>query len=148
VRKRKVRLHSQFPQLSTKSISDISEYESEEEDDANTGNERSEASKHAYRDETWSQKCFTYDPKPQAFVRRRGTQQFFHYMPTILQLFELFWPFNLLWKIVIETNHYAMKLLELKEIQGGVKMGDFDNCKIENIHGNSHIHGHEKTTKL
>jgi hypothetical protein len=26
----------------------------------------------------------------------KGTSQFFHYIPIVLQLFDLFWPFNLL----------------------------------------------------
>jgi hypothetical protein len=109
-RRRKVKSQSQFPELSAASSNDISEFESEEEDDGITRIEGTEALKHAYRDETWSQKCFTYDPKPREFLGRKGTQKFFECMPTILQLFELFWPFNLLCKIVMETNRYAQSL--------------------------------------
>jgi hypothetical protein len=71
-------------QLGTRSASEISEYEIEEEDNVNTWNVGSEALKHAYRDETWSQKCFTYDPKPQKFIGRRDTMQFFEHIPMIL----------------------------------------------------------------
>jgi hypothetical protein len=43
-------------------------------------------------------------------------------MPTILQLFELFWPFNLLRKIVIETNRYATESLDAHgSTRGGPK---------------------------
>jgi RES domain-containing protein len=48
--------------------------------------------------------------------------QFFEYIPIILQLFELFWPFNLFRKIVIETNRYAMERLDAKgTTRGGAK---------------------------
>jgi hypothetical protein len=33
-------------------------------------------------------------------------------MPTILQLFEVFWPLALMQNIVIETNRYAMERLD------------------------------------
>jgi hypothetical protein len=45
---------------------------------------------HEYWDDTWSQKCFTYNPKPQEFLSRRRMMQLFHHVPTILQLFKLF----------------------------------------------------------
>jgi hypothetical protein len=83
-KKKKIRPQSQFPELSAASNNDISEFEYEEEDDAITRNEGTEALKHAYRDETWSQKCFNYDPKPKEFLGRRGTHKFFERMPTIL----------------------------------------------------------------
>jgi hypothetical protein len=145
--RRPVRLKGQFPELSAGSMNDISQYGSDEEDDATGRNVGSEAVKHAYRDETWSQKCFTYDPKPRAFVGRRGTQRFFERMPTILQLFELFWPFNLLCKIIIETNRYATEPLDARgNTRGGAEMGGIDRCRIESIHGNSYVHGYEKAT--
>jgi hypothetical protein len=103
-------------------MSDISQYGSDEEDDATGRNVGSEAVKHAYRDKTWSHKCFTYDPKPRAFVGRRDTKRFFERIPTIWQLFELFWPFNLLRKIVIETNRYATEPLDARgNTRGGKK---------------------------
>jgi hypothetical protein len=78
--------------------------------------------RHAYRDETWSQKSFTYYPKPQEFLGRKGTMQFFYNLPSILQLFELFWPYTLLRRIVTETNHYATEYLDVSgNIQGGRK---------------------------
>jgi hypothetical protein len=48
--------------------------------------------------------------------------QFFHHMPTILQLFELFWPLVLMQNIVIETNSYAMERLDAHgNTRGGEK---------------------------
>jgi hypothetical protein len=70
-------------------MSEISEYDSEDEDDKNMGDGVIDALKHKYRDETWSQRSFTYDPKLQDFIGRRGTMQFFHHMPTILQLLHM-----------------------------------------------------------
>jgi hypothetical protein len=116
-RGRTVRVQGHFPELS-----ELSQSESEDGDDANIMNVGNEALKHAYRDETWSQRSFTYDPKPREFLGRRGSQKFFAHMPTILTLFELFWPFNLLRKIVIETNRYATESLDAHgSTRGGPK---------------------------
>jgi hypothetical protein len=41
--------------------------------------------------------------------------QFFEYVLTILQLFEFFWPFNLMQKIVMETNRSATKKIDAAE---------------------------------
>jgi hypothetical protein len=80
------------------------------------------AVKHVYRDETWSTKFFTYDPKPKEFLGRMGTTKFFVHMPSLLTLFELFWPFNLLCKIVIETNRYTSQVVDaLGNTRGGPK---------------------------
>jgi hypothetical protein len=94
-------------------------------------------------------KTFTYDPKPREFLGRRGTEKFFAHMPIILQLFELFWPFNLLHKIVIETNQYATEPLDAhSNTRGGAKMGDFIKCRIESVFGDSYVHGNEEATEL
>ena len=96
IRKRKKhRNNIHFPKLNANSSGEF--YKTEEDDDAHMGDMVSEGLKHAYRDETWTQHSFTYASKPKAFVGRRGTMQFF----------ELFWPFNIMQKIIIETNHYA-----------------------------------------
>jgi hypothetical protein len=101
-------------------MSDISKYGSEGEDETYMEDVDSNGFRHKYRDETWSQKCFTYDPKPQEFLGRRETMQFFHHLPSILQLFELFWPYTLMQKIVMETNRYATERLDVMEnTQGG-----------------------------
>jgi hypothetical protein len=46
------------------------------------------------------------------FRGRQGTSRFFDHIPTILQLFDLFWPSTLLRKIVIESNRYATHPLD------------------------------------
>lgn len=48
--------------------------------------------RHEYEDSTWSQEFFTYDPKPREFTGFPSLRTFFVGIPTILQLFELFWP--------------------------------------------------------
>jgi hypothetical protein len=50
-------------------------------------------------------------------------------MPTILQLFELFWPFNLLHKIVLETNCYVTEPLD----GHGNSRGGGGGAKWENL---------------
>jgi hypothetical protein len=110
--RRRIRVQSQVAQLSEGSESEISEYEIEDDENAILGDAMTNGVKHVYRDETWSQRFFTYDPKPRDFIGRRGTSQFFHNLPTILQLFELFWPFTTLRKIVEETNRYATMVLD------------------------------------
>ena len=70
--------------------------------------------RHEFQDSTWSQEFFMYDPKPREFT---GS----HYS-TILQLFDLFWPHTLLHKIVKETNHYTIQLLDVQgNSMGGPK---------------------------
>jgi hypothetical protein len=118
-RRRMIRIPRQVAELSEGLESEISEYEMEEEDATNVGDLVTEGIKHAYRDETWSQSFFTYEPKPRGFVGRRGTVQFFHNLPTILQLFDLFWPSTVSRKIVIETNHYATMVLDALGTLGG-----------------------------
>jgi hypothetical protein len=50
-----------------------------------------------------------------------GIIQFFGHIPSLLTLFELFWPFNLLRKIVMKTNCYASHVLDaLRNTGGGV----------------------------
>jgi hypothetical protein len=110
--RREIRVHRNFPELNVGSESDISEYETEEEEDALMGDVTTDGVRHVFRDETWSQSSFTYDPKPRDFIGRRGTSQFFFQLPTMLQLFELFWPFTTLRRIVEETNRYATMVLD------------------------------------
>ena len=48
------------------------------------------------------------------------TTKFFVHIPSILTLFELFWPFNLMSKIVIETSFYATHVVDaFGNIRGG-----------------------------
>jgi hypothetical protein len=53
--------------------------------------------------------------------------QFFHHMPTILQLFELFWPLALMQNIVIETNRYVTERLDA---HGNIRGGGERNGRI------------------
>jgi hypothetical protein len=53
VRRRKVMVQRQFPELSVGSSSNISEYDFENEEDAPISNVGSEALKHAYRDKNF-----------------------------------------------------------------------------------------------
>jgi hypothetical protein len=111
-----------FASWHSESKSDISEYDIEEGQDANREEGDFTRVKHAYRDETWSKKFFTYDPPPREFRGRRGTSRFFPHLRRILQLWELFWPFTLLRKIVTETNRYASHPLDaLGNTMGGKK---------------------------
>jgi hypothetical protein len=63
--------------------------------------------KYTYRDDTWKQDHFTYDPKPRHFIGVSGPTRWWNQMPTMMQLFELFWSFTILQDIVNETNRYA-----------------------------------------
>jgi hypothetical protein len=121
-RKRRARVDPVIPELSSGSPTDISEYDIEEDEGANSGDGDLNGIKHLFRDDTWNTKYFTYDPKPKDFTGRIGTSQFFEHTPTILTLFELFWPFNLLRKIVMETNRYATHVLDaMGNTRGGVQ---------------------------
>jgi hypothetical protein len=100
-KRRRIRVPRQIAQLNEGSESEISEYEIGEDEEIDGENTVIDGVKHKYRDETWSQRFFTYDPKPRDFIGRRSTTQFFRLIPTVMQLFLLFWPFTILTKIVI-----------------------------------------------
>ena len=72
-KKRRIRVLKQVAQLSEGSESEISEYEMEEDEDVNIKDSGKDGVKHKYREETWSQSFFTYDPKPMDFLGRTGT---------------------------------------------------------------------------
>jgi hypothetical protein len=58
-------------ELSGGSSSEASEDDIEDNDGSGTTNIDLNGVRHVYRDETWSKKFFTYDPKPMAFRGRR-----------------------------------------------------------------------------
>jgi hypothetical protein len=93
-----------------------------EEENANTGDPIMTRVKDEFHDSTWSQHFFTYDPKPREFSGSHGPRSFFAGIPSLLQLFDLFWPYSLLRKIVQETNRYATHPLDvLGNCMGGPK---------------------------
>jgi len=83
-----------------------------ESEDAYDGNESSDGGdpnnsdgvKHRFRNSTWSQSNFTFSLPPKTFVGARGPIRGFRTMPTFMQLFSLFCIYNLLQKIVVESN--------------------------------------------
>jgi hypothetical protein len=100
-------------QLSGGSFSDMSDSGTEEEGNANREADDVNAVKYMYRDETWSHKFFTYDPKRIDFVGSSGTTKDFQQVPSVASLFDLFWQVTMLLKIVIETNRYASHPLDV-----------------------------------
>ena len=68
--------------------------------------------KFLYRDDTWTQNSCTYDPPMLEFVGRRRNTRFFENFPTILTMWNLFWPQTVLQDIVGETNRYAIAILD------------------------------------
>ena len=120
-RQRRPKVYPHITQLSGGSSTSISDYDTEEEE-ANSRNGDFSGIKHVFRDETWTTKYFAYDQKPKEFIGRMGTTQFFAQIPSVLTLFEVFWSFNLLWKIVMETNWYATHVLDaMGNTRGGPK---------------------------
>jgi hypothetical protein len=89
-RRRKARADLLITKLSRSSASDISKYDTEEEEDGNLEDGDFNGIKHIFRDETWNTNSFNYEPKPKEFTRRMGTTQIFPHIPAILTLFELF----------------------------------------------------------
>jgi hypothetical protein len=119
-RSRGPRVQRQVTQLSIES-SDFTGSESDEEN-ANTWDPIMNGVRHEFQNNTWLQDFFTYDPKPREFSSFHGPHSFFAGIPTLLQLFDLFWPRTLLRKIVVETNCYATRLLDaLGNCMGGPK---------------------------
>ena len=103
-------VHSYVLQLSEDS-DDFSEFASDEEN-TSTRDPTMTAVRHEFEDSTWSQDFFTYDPKPREFTSSYGPRSFLARIPMLLQLFELFWPYTLLCKIVREMNRYATHPLD------------------------------------
>jgi hypothetical protein len=110
IRHRRQRVPRTRTHLNSGSESSISEYDTDVEDDAEDANVDINGIIYLYCNETWSKNHFTYDPPHMPFFGRNRTSRNFHRAPTILALWELFWPFNLLRKIVEETNCYATKV--------------------------------------
>jgi hypothetical protein len=77
--------------------------------------------KYVYHDETWKQEHFIYDPKLQEFIGISEPTTRWNQFSTMLQLFELFWSFHILWDIVNKTNRYATS-----RNKDGVIPGDAD----------------------
>ena len=75
--------------------------------------------KHLYWDDIWNQEHFTYDLKPHSFVEASGPNVFWNKFPTMMQLFGLFWSFNILQDIVNETDWYATSYISNGVIPGG-----------------------------
>jgi hypothetical protein len=123
-RRRKVRIPTAVIQPSTGLESSILDYETDVEDDADNENGDCNGINHMFRNETWSQTNFTYDPPRMPFSGRQGTMWNFFRMPSMLALWELFWPFNLLRKIVEETNRYVRHVKSDGTIEGGPKWTD------------------------
>jgi hypothetical protein len=62
----------------------------------------------------------TYDLEPMDFIGMHSNNFFWNTFPTMLQLFEIFWPHNILRDIVIKTNCYATEDLRGGKTYGGV----------------------------
>jgi hypothetical protein len=110
-RSKRSRVQRGFTELSSGSKDNFSDYESDE-DIASAGDPLLSSVRDEFQDHTWSQEFFIYDPKPRKFTSSRGPTTFFVGIPTLLQLFDLFWPCTLLHKIVVETNRYATHPLD------------------------------------
>jgi hypothetical protein len=75
--------------------------------------------KYVYCDDPWKQKHFTYDPKSQEFVEVLKPNLVWNQSPTMIQLFDLFWSFNILQDIVNKTNQYTILRISDDGIEGG-----------------------------
>jgi hypothetical protein len=74
-------------------------------DDVKDGDpQHSNVVKHVFRDSTWGQSGITYEPKAGEFLGSSKPKNNCRRMPTYMYLFHLFWPWNLLRTIVVETN--------------------------------------------
>ena len=81
-----------------------------DEDDPDVGSmEEQTRIKWEFRDQTWKNPNFEYNPKPRVFHgNRMEPSRNYHVFRTFLTLFELFWTPQILQDIVQETNRYAM----------------------------------------
>jgi hypothetical protein len=75
-----------------------------------------------YRDETWNQEQFTYDPKPQEFLEVLEPTFMWNQFPIIMQLFHLFWSFNILWDLSMKPIAMLHHMIHASE--GIISRGD------------------------
>lgn len=106
-------------------------YSDEENDDDIGDIEDHESIKYIYREESWNQHSYTYCPKPIDFIGAPSSNIFWQYFPTFMQLFEVFWPFNVLRDIVTKTNRYATVL----DVHENTKRGPaWTTCLVKELH--------------
>jgi hypothetical protein len=126
-RRRRATIPSNMPMLDNASDGSIGQYSEEEEEGemVSTGVVDKSSVNWIYRDETWSQDNFKYDPEPIEFTgfggpkKRLGGETGWALFPTFMQLFKLFWPDNRLKKIVVENNRYARVVDAEGKTKGG-----------------------------
>jgi hypothetical protein len=97
-------------------------FENEEDflDDVGEGDpENPNGVKHVFRDSTWGQNGITYEPRAGEFLGSSKPKNNYRRMPTYMYLFNLFWPWNLLPAIVVETNRYATEEFGDVNMPGG-----------------------------
>jgi hypothetical protein len=75
-KKRRVLVKPHVIQFPAELGSEISEYEIDDENNANNGGGESDTARHAFRDETWFQEFFTYDSKHIEYIGRKGISYF------------------------------------------------------------------------
>ena len=92
--------------------------EEDGDDDASTVAETSV--KYLFHDSTWKKDHVKYDLEPSEFTRVHGNIYFWNKVSTMLQLFEIFWPYNVLRDIFIEANCYDTEDLGGGKTYGGV----------------------------
>ena len=88
----------------------IFEYEGEEdvESPEDGSLENRSGLKWKFRNETWENPNFTYNPPPRPYSRcPRGPKFIYFTLPTFMTLFGLFWTISIIEDIVRETNRYA-----------------------------------------
>ena len=80
--------------------------------------------RHVYRNETWVHDHATYSPSPVEFLGVGSNTNPFDVFPTILELWELFWPPDLLCKIICKTSRYVGMVIDpLENTMEGASMG-------------------------
>ena len=125
--KRRRHVHAGVHQISNELDSeDDDSYASHKEEEGmatNAGGHLDENDpRHIYRNETWTQEHSSYGPILEQFYGVAGTTNHFHVFPSIIQLWDLFWPLQLLVKIMRETNRYAATVIHgLGNTMGGQK---------------------------
>ena len=70
------------------------------------------------------------------------------YFPSFIVLFQLFWPWSVLQRIVDETSRYATVVNNDGGTFGGVQLQNHYIVGIDGIHCHHFIHGNETPTKL
>lgn len=122
-------IHNTHNGNKSETLLDIESQPDSEEDNENLG----QGIKWDFRDETWGNPNFSYNPAPLPFSGpKKGPTSTWRVLPTFRGLFALFWTPVIMSAIVVETNRYANTPVDERgNTRGGSRCVDLTIPELE-----------------